>query len=59
MRGMKHGSRVLGLVVLALVGMMAVGVGGAQGQDLPGASSAGTFLVNLGSALLVTITGQQ
>jgi hypothetical protein len=58
MRGMKHGIRVLGLVVLALVGTMAVGAGGAQGQTLPEASALGSFLINLGSALLATFTGE-
>jgi hypothetical protein len=53
-----HGLKVLGLALLSAFGMMAF-AGGAQAQELPGASSAGTFLINLGSALLATVTGKQ
>lgn len=58
MRGMKHGIRILGLAVLALIATMVVGAGGAQGQ-LPGESKVGEFLVNLGPVLLVTATASQ
>lgn len=56
MRDGKHGLKALVLTVMALLGSMAF-AGGAQGQ-LPGASALGSFLINLGSALLATFTGE-
>ena len=57
MRSAKHGLRALGLAVLAVMGMMAFTAAGAQAA-LPGESTLGTFLINLGNALLATITGE-
>ncbi|HWN08232.1 MAG TPA: hypothetical protein VNO50_02990 [Pyrinomonadaceae bacterium] len=75
MRGAKHGIRGLGLVVLAVIGVMAFTAVGAQAQvshelhlagltnpnplASPATNSPGEFLVNLGSALLATFIGEQ
>ena len=56
MRSAKHGLRALGLAVLAVMGMMAFTAAGAQAA-LPGESTAGEFLINLGIPLLATFTG--
>ena len=55
MRSAKHGIRVLGLAVLALLG---VGLSGAQAA-LPGESTVGTFLANLGVPTGHVFTGEQ
>jgi len=54
----KRGLRVLGLSMLAALGVLAIGVGSAQGQ-LPGESTLGKFTINGGEALLATATGAQ
>ncbi|HWM55824.1 MAG TPA: hypothetical protein VNO20_10600 [Solirubrobacterales bacterium] len=58
MRSAKHGIKVLTLAVLAVIGVMAVGAVGAQGQ-LPGGSTLGEFLVNLGTPIKNAATGVQ
>ncbi|HWM55169.1 MAG TPA: hypothetical protein VNO20_07265 [Solirubrobacterales bacterium] len=58
MRSAKHGMRTLGLAILVVTGVMAVGATGAQGQ-LPGESKSGTYLVNLAPALLAIIEAKQ
>jgi hypothetical protein len=55
----KHGLKVLGLSLMAMLGLMAFAAVGAQAQELPGASSLGLYLINLGNALLATATGAQ
>jgi hypothetical protein len=57
MRNGKHRLEALALAIMTTLGVMALGVAGAQAQ-LPGESKPGTFLVNLGVALLATLTGQ-
>jgi len=61
MRGAKHGIRGLGLVVLAALGTMAFTAVGAQAQapELPGKSTAGTFLYNLATPAGQAVTGEQ
>jgi len=54
----KRGLRVLRLAMLTTLGVMAFVAAGAQAQ-LPGESKAGTFTINLGAALLATLTGHQ
>jgi len=54
-----HGLKVLGLALLSALGMMAFTAIGAQAQTLPGASTPGTFLVNLGTPSGNAIVGTQ
>lgn len=58
MRDTRHGLTSIGLALLAVLGIMTFTAIGAQAQ-LPGASTPGAFLVNLGSALLATLAGSQ
>jgi hypothetical protein len=62
MRNSKHGLKAFVLAIMAALGMMAFAAGGAQAQNpeplaSPATNSAGTYLINLGAALLANIDG--
>lgn len=60
MRRSKHRLEVLALAsTVAVLGMMVFSVGGAQATGLPALSTLGTYLVNLGPALLVSVITRQ
>jgi hypothetical protein len=60
MKRSKHRLGVLAMAgTAAVLGVMAFSVAGAQAAGLPGLSTLGTYLVNLGPALLTPVTMKQ